>query len=309
MNYEIDKKSLTSEQRVWLDNLNTGLLAELQRSVNVNGRATLSLTPAMTVTARKAGAAFLTLESNASFSVSGSLAVASDAQRWLEERAEAAKQLETLADDGDRYAQYLTGILYRDGGLLIPCIAGIFMFAEKMKLMQLAGIALLIFSGWLLIGYSKKQTGAFTFKTLLLLIGSMLSNGTIMLSQKMFSKYLPDMSASVFSFYTFSLLGAGMLAGLIINSFSKANRTEIKTVPRKLFLYGTILSVILFAINQLATVAAKNVPSAVMFPINDGGATIISALTGACFFKEKLTKRSAAGILLGITSLIIINFG
>lgn len=194
-------------------------------------------------------------------------------------------------------------------GLLIPCIAGIFMFAEKMKLMQFAGIALLIFSGWLLIGYSKKQTGAFTFKTLLLLIGSMLSNGTVMLSQKMFSKFLPDMTASVFSFYTFSLLGAGMLAGLIINSFSKANRTEIKTVPRKLFLYGTILSVILFAINQLATVAAKNVPSAVMFPINDGGATIISALTGACFFKEKLTKRSAAGILIGITSLIIINFG
>lgn len=199
--------------------------------------------------------------------------------------------------------------LASSAGLLIPCIAGIFMFAEKMKLMQFAGIALLIFSGWLLIGYSKKQTGAFTFKTLLLLIGSMLSNGTVMLSQKMFSKFLPDMSASVFSFYTFSLLGAGMLAGLIINSFSKANRTEIKTVPRKLFLYGTILSVILFAINQLATVAAKNVPSAVMFPINDGGATIISALTGACFFKEKLTKRSAAGILIGITSLIIINFG
>lgn len=194
-------------------------------------------------------------------------------------------------------------------GLLIPCIAGIFMFAEKMKLMQFAGIALLIFSGWLLIGYSKKQTGAFTFKTLLLLIGSMLSNGMVMLSQKMFSKFIPDMSASVFSFYTFSLLGADMLAGLIINSFSKANRTEIKTVPRKLFLYGTILSVILFAINQLATVAAKNVPSAVMFPINDGGATIIFALTGACFFKEKLTKRSTAGILIGITSLIIINFG
>ncbi len=89
MNYEIDKKSLTSEQRVWLDNLNAGFLAELQRSVNVNGRASLSLTPAMTVTARKAGAKFLTVESNASFAVSGSLAVALDAQRWLEGRTEA----------------------------------------------------------------------------------------------------------------------------------------------------------------------------------------------------------------------------
>lgn len=46
--------------------------------------------------------------------------VATDETLPLEERDEAAKQLEALADGGDRYAQYLTGILYRDGGLLIP---------------------------------------------------------------------------------------------------------------------------------------------------------------------------------------------
>ena len=89
MNYEIDKKSLTSEQRVWLDNLNTGLMAELQRSVNVYGRSTLSLVPAVAVTARKAGEAFLKLESNASFSISGSLAVRTDAEKWLEAHTEA----------------------------------------------------------------------------------------------------------------------------------------------------------------------------------------------------------------------------
>ena len=47
-------------------------------------------------------------------------AMATDESMSLEERDEAAKQLEALADGGDRYAQYLTGILYRDGGLLIP---------------------------------------------------------------------------------------------------------------------------------------------------------------------------------------------
>ena len=89
MNYEIDKKSLTSEQRMWLDNLNTGLMAELQRSVNVYGRSTLSLVPTVAVTARKAGEAFLKLESNASFSISGSLAVGADAKKWLEAHTEA----------------------------------------------------------------------------------------------------------------------------------------------------------------------------------------------------------------------------
>ena len=89
MNYEIDKKSLTSEQRMWLDNLNTGLMAELQRSVNVYGRSTLSLVPAVAVTARKSGEAFLKIESNASFSISGSLAVGADAKKWLEAHTEA----------------------------------------------------------------------------------------------------------------------------------------------------------------------------------------------------------------------------
>lgn len=192
-------------------------------------------------------------------------------------------------------------------GLLLPCIAGIFMFNEPMKPMQLIGIALLIFSGWLLIGYSKEQTGSFTPRTLLLLIGSMLSNGSVMLAQKMFSKYLPDTSVSIFSFLTFGLIGIGMFIGLVPSLLSQSGRAKIAAVPKPVFLYGTISSIILLAINQLATLAGRNVPSAIMFPINDGGATIITAITAAIFFKEKLTVRSVCGLILGIGSLIVIN--
>ena len=192
-------------------------------------------------------------------------------------------------------------------GLLLPCIAGIFMFNEPMKPMQFIGIALLIFSGWLLIGYSKEQTGSFTPRTLLLLIGSMLSNGSVMLAQKMLSKYLPDTSVSIFSFLTFGLIGIGMFIGLVPSLLSQSGRAKIAAVPKPVFLYGTISSIILLAINQLATLAGRNVPSAIMFPINDGGATIITAITAAIFFKEKLTVRSVCGLILGIGSLIVIN--
>ena len=192
-------------------------------------------------------------------------------------------------------------------GLLLPCIAGIFMFNEPMKPMQFIGIALLIFSGWLLIGYSKEQRGSFTPRTLLLLIGSMLSNGSVMLAQKMFSKYLPDTSVSIFSFLTFGLIGIGMFIGLVPSLLSQSGRAKIAAVPKPVFLYGTISSIILLAINQLATLAGRNVPSAIMFPINDGGATIITAITAAIFFKEKLTVRSVCGLILGIGSLIVIN--
>lgn len=192
-------------------------------------------------------------------------------------------------------------------GLLLPCVFGIFMFDEPMSLMQLFGILLLIFSGWLLIGYSKKLKGSFTPRTMLLLIGSMLSNGFTMVAQKMFSKYLPDVSVSVFSFLAFGLVGVGMCVGLVPQLTKKEKREEIKKLPKALWFYGAGLSTILLIINQLATIAARVIPSAIMFPINDGGATIITALTGAVVFKEKLTPRSVAGLALGIASLIVIN--
>ena len=46
--------------------------------------------------------------------------MANDDSFPLEERDEAAEQLEQLAEDGDAYAQYIIGTAYRDGGLLIP---------------------------------------------------------------------------------------------------------------------------------------------------------------------------------------------
>lgn len=43
-----------------------------------------------------------------------------DKSSSLEDRDEAATELEQLAGKGDVHAQFLTGVLYRDGGLLIP---------------------------------------------------------------------------------------------------------------------------------------------------------------------------------------------
>ena len=55
---------------------------------------------------------------------------ANDDRFPLEERDEAAEQLEQLAEDGDAYAQYIIGTAYRDGGLLIPDTAKAQKFLE-----------------------------------------------------------------------------------------------------------------------------------------------------------------------------------
>ena len=197
--------------------------------------------------------------------------------------------------------------LASSAGLLLPCIFGIFMFDEPMSAWQFIGIGLLLVSAYLLVGYSKKLTGSFTKKTVLLLLGGMLSNGLIMIAQKMFSKYLPDVSVSVFSFLSFGLAGLAMLILLLPRLINKEGREKFASLPAAAWGYGAILSVALLIINQLATLAGRVIPSAIMFPINDGGGTIIAALTASIFFGEKLTMRSVAGLALGIVSLIIIN--
>ena len=56
--------------------------------------------------------------------------VANDESYPLVERDEAAEQLEQLADAGDAHAQYIIGMAYRDGGLLIPDTAKAQKFLE-----------------------------------------------------------------------------------------------------------------------------------------------------------------------------------
>lgn len=197
--------------------------------------------------------------------------------------------------------------LASSAGLLLPCIFGIFMFDEPMSTWQFIGIGLLLVSAYLLAGYSKRLTGSFTTKTLLLLLGGMLSNGLIMIAQKMFSKYLPDTSVSIFSFLSFGIAGAAMLIMLLPRLIKKEGRKKLASLPAAAWGYGAILSVALLIINQLATLAGRVIPSAIMFPINDGGGTIIAALTASVCFGEKLTRRSLAGLAIGIIALVIIN--
>ena len=119
-----------------------------------------------------------------------------------------------------------------------------------MKLMQFAGM-LCLYSRDGSHRLFKKTDGSFTLKLSVVDPQYVIKTERHAFAENVFE--IPsDMSASVSHSIRFSLLGAGMLAGLIINSFSKATEQKSKTVPRKLFLYGTILSVILFSINQFA---------------------------------------------------------
>lgn len=190
-------------------------------------------------------------------------------------------------------------------GILVPCIAGIFIFGHPMSYGQWFGIALFFISAYLLIGSSSRIYSGFSLKTLLMLIGTMLSNGLTMLSQQMFTFYVPDGDVSVFSFLSFSIVGVLLLTLAFVPAKGES-KAQYRLSP-KLLLLGAVSATAIFIINQLATLSTAFVPPAVLFAFINGGSTIIAAVVAAVCFHEKLTPRSILGITIGVIALIIIK--
>ncbi len=196
--------------------------------------------------------------------------------------------------------------MFSTAGLIVPCIAGIFLFDDVISPMQWLGVVLFLASSYLLIGASKKMYAHFSFKTVLLLVGSMLANGVTMLMQTMFKKTVENANVSAFSFFSF-IIPVGIMSVIMV--FYKAKNPDEchEKLQKKLTVFAVISAVALFIVNQLATTAADLVDTVVLFTFINGGNTLIAALIAAVCFKEKFTPRSVAGLLIGIGSLVLVK--
>lgn len=195
--------------------------------------------------------------------------------------------------------------LFGTAGMIIPCLAGVFLFDTPIMPMQWVGFALFMLAAYLMIMGSKQTVRGFSIKTLLLLLGVMFAEGFTMMAQQMFTQYVPDGDVSVFSFLSFGILGLVMLAALPL--FKGKSKEKMPPMPKSLKMYGIILAIAVLIINQLATKATAFVPPVILFTFINGGSTVIAAIVAAIVYKEKLQVRSVIGIVLGVTSFIIIK--
>lgn len=197
--------------------------------------------------------------------------------------------------------------MFSTAGLLIPCLFGAFLFNHPMSAWQWVGIAMFLAAAYFLTADAKNTRSEFSLKTVVLLICSLLSNGFVMLSQQMFSFYRPEADVSVFSFLSFGTGGVLLFAMLPFMLKSENKSGESGKLPKALYGYGALLALAVFIINQLATEAAAFVSPAVLFSFINGGSTIIATVVAWLCYNEKLTKEKAAGLVIGIISLIIIK--
>lgn len=196
--------------------------------------------------------------------------------------------------------------MFSTAGMIIPVIAGAVLFDKPVGVIQLAGLGLFFVSAWLLIGSSREIYKGFSIKTLMLLIGSLVANGGTMLAQQMFTAYVPKGDVSVFSFLSFAIIS--LLSAVAYKAgWLKTGEAGEGKLSKKLIVCAVALAVAVFVINQLATISTTLVSPVILFTFINGGGTIISTVVAAIMYKERISAKSAAGIALGITSLVIIK--
>lgn len=193
--------------------------------------------------------------------------------------------------------------VFSTAGLIIPCILGIFVFNEALEPIHAICILAVLFSTILLIDASKKVSGGFSVKTLCYLLASFISNGLVMFCQKLFGMMIPNGNVSMFSFITFLI---PTVALMLFNIFIPKDESRAK-FPKKLCLFAVCQAFAVFVIQQLVTLLTPTMHSAILFTLVNGSATIITAVVGAVMFREKLTAKTYAGIILGVGALIMIN--
>lgn len=197
--------------------------------------------------------------------------------------------------------------MFSTAGLLVPIIAGAFMFKQPVSLVQWVGIVLFFLSAWLLIKSSENTYNGFNFKTFLLLIGAMLSNGLTMLAQQMYTHYVPGGNISLFSFLSFGAVTIFGIPAALSMGRSEKNTDLDKNLSKTLYICGFALAVAVFVINQFATSLTALLPPVFLFTFINGGGTIISTLVAAVMYKEKLSLYSILGVIIGLSSMIIIK--
>lgn len=201
--------------------------------------------------------------------------------------------------------------MFGTAGMLIPMFAGIFLFNQPVRPLQWGAVAIFFVSAWLLVRNSKKTYTNFSFKTVLLLAGSLLSNGCTMLAQQLFTQTVPDGDVSAFTLISFGVIAIlGGIVSLILLTNEKRTGNYVASdfrLSKKLLLCGFALATAVFVINQLATLSTALVSPVVLFAFINGGGTIIATVVAAILYREKLTPSSVIGVLLGIASLVMIK--
>ena len=197
-----------------------------------------------------------------------------------------------------------TSVIANAGGLVIPAVAGIFLF-------QWLGVGIVLLGAYLTLPPStQEEQRRFRRKDIrktVLLSVIFFSNGMMPVIQTWFA-VKTNGSVAMFTFVQFlTSAAATLLIGLRMKTVSAAGQPIRNPESKKLAVSGFLLALAVFVTSQLVTILTKTIPSAVLFPSLVAMTLLITALVGRVFFREKVTARIGLGLLICMIGVVLTN--
>ena len=196
-------------------------------------------------------------------------------------------------------------VLFSSCSMLMATFSGALFWNEGISIIQIIGICLLVFAFFMAVRSRTEGSVKITKKWLFFAFATFFFNGLIGVLQKLHQIIMPGLEINeciIIAFLTSSLL-SGLLAVFNTKLNAKSTIKPRSNVPVLIVIY----SVLCVATNKVMFYLINVIDSAVLFPTVNGMLVIMSSVIALMFFKERLSKVQAAGLLIGLISLILIG--
>ena len=197
-------------------------------------------------------------------------------------------------------------VLFTYLSAMIPTIFGCIYRNELPQIQQIIGLILMVIT--FILSVDLRKDSDMTPKWILVVTGSFIGMGMIGVFQTVHqvSEYASEINGFLFWAFVFSLIMFALLYIPYMMKNKKAN-TKREKYSAKDWVLMLVTGIIIGAINLINLYLSGAMPSVIFFPIVNGGVIILSGLASLFIFKEKLSPKKIAGLIIGIIATCLIG--
>ena len=203
------------------------------------------------------------------------------------------------------YTSVLTSL-----SMLLPAFSGAVFWHERIGALQFVGTALVIVCIVLSVPKKKADEKAASLKWFAYTAAAFFLNGSIGIMQKWHQN--SPYAAELNEFLVVSF-GVGTVCA-VCHAVFLARRAPADG-PRRVLPLPLPRAALLFALGGAGTATIHKLnlylsgvlPGAVFFPTVNGGALVLTSLAAFLFFREKLTGRQWAGLVIGLAAVLLLT--
>ena len=187
-------------------------------------------------------------------------------------------------------------------GMIIPSVAGPIFWREPFGIPQIAGMAIMLASLWLL---RTKDDGAQPAGRRWGIMAGLcfLLSGMAGLIEKVHQSTDGREERRMFLFCAFTLMLLFSLAGTLTLRKSAAKSAPVKSAV----LLGAASGAVASVYSQINLTLAGRLDSLIYFPVANGGALLLTVLISTAVFHETLSGRRLAGFFMGLCAIILLS--